>query len=389
MMQLLGFLLSTYVGAACPDLSQTIQQKVQANTFKLVPRNFYASSMPVERARELFQSQCLTQNLTISDQMNCHVLSSCTGDDCKIEFMPFGTAFYLQQKKALLTAWHVVFSTHATPLYFMQNSLAPMSRDELNSHLSVLQPDFLLLNSKDEVIYDTKKQSTHYRFWGDPLSTIYQELGLRNKSPYGYFENAPDDFVAISVSGLTTVEPLTLSSSKDKSTEAAQCLYAAGYQYHDGHFRFSSGVKKSVKEMQSQLSFVTPFQLNTLPMDKEKLLQLPVSEVLAKMGYDSENIQNTLKKYDESVIWNSIQIVLASQARHLRDQSLEDHPSLLFYDASVLPGQSGGPILTQEGDVIGLTTNSFFDKHVVVNGHFASYGAVGLRLTAFDSYWSL
>lgn len=383
-----GFFVSTLVGASCPELSNDIQRTVRENTFKLVPRNFYASSMSIESARELHKTHCQSPSLTISDQMNCEVLKSCTGDDCKIEFMPFGSAFFVNEKATLVTAWHVVFSTHATPLYFMQNTLSKMKSEELKSKLSVLQPDFLLLDSENKIIFDTKKQKAHYEFWGNPLSTIYQALGKNRQHAYGYFENAPDDFVAIQLEGFAK-SGLTLSpsSAKNKSDFSSKCLYAGGYQYHDGEFRFSAGSKKSVKEMQSQLSVVSPFQINPLPVPKEELLKKSLPEILTLMGYSEQNIQATLKKYGEDVIWKSIHIVLNSQERHLRDQSLEERSDLIFYDAPVLPGQSGGPIVDEEGHLVGLTTNGFFDSQVIVDGHFASYGAVGLLLTALEDYW--
>ncbi|MBY0383828.1 serine protease [bacterium] len=382
-----GFLLSAFVGASCPDLSTNIQETVRKNTFKVVPRNFYASTMSVDAARDLYSSQCNTSHLTISDKMNCDVLKSCTGEDCKIEFMPFGSAFFVNEKATLVTAWHVVFPTHATPLYFMQNALSKISTEELNSKLSVLQPDFLLLNSEDEIIFDTKKQTAHYQFWGNPLSTIYQALGKNRQHPYGYFENAPDDFVAIKLSDFVPAAKLSLASKKTKSDLMNKCLYAGGYQYHDGKFRFSAGSKKSVKEMQSQLSTITPFQINPLPMSQEELLKKSLPEILSIMGYSEDNIQETLKKYDEALIWSSIHVVLDSQVRHLRDQSLEARSDLVFYNAPALPGQSGGPIVDENGYLVGLTTNGFFDSQVMVDGHFASYGAVGLLLTALETYW--
>ncbi len=380
----LSFLLAALANAACNDLSPNIKESVAQHTFKLIPRNTYAATLSEESARSLHQKSCLAGGLSTSDQMNCDLLKICTGDACKIEFGPFGSAFLLEKNGLLISAWHVVFPTHAAGLIFMQGSLSQLPYDEMKSRLAVLEPDFILLDQNDKIVFDTKQNPSRYAFWGNPLSTVYQTEGHKQHQPYGYFENAPDDYVAIDISsvklGSNVGMGLPLTTLTKKEDLATQCLYAGGYQYHDGKFRHSSGKKETVKAMQSRDSFATPFQLNPFPMAVEKILEFDNTKILKMMGYSDGNIQKTMAKYDAETIRRSIVIVLATQPRHLRDQALETNPAVLFYDAKVLPGQSGGPIVDANGTVVGITTNSFLDKSIAIDGHFTSNGAAGFFL---------
>ncbi len=373
----LSFLMAALASAACNDLSTNIQQSVTQNTFKLIPRNLYAATISEESARSLHQKSCLAGGLSASDQMNCDLLKSCTGDACKLEYGPFGSAFFSKKTGLLMSAWHVVFPSHAAGLIFLQGRLSLFPYEEMQSILAVLQPDFILLDQNDKIIFDTKNNPSQYAFWGNPLSTVYQTEGHKQHQPYGYFENAPDDYVAIDIGSGKIGTGLPLTTLTEKEDLATQCLYSGGYQYHDGKFRISSGRKAAVKTMQSRYSFATPFQLNPFPMAVEKILELDNTQILKMMGYSDDNIQKTLANYDAVTIRRSIEIVLATQPRHLRDQALENNPAALFYDAKVLPGQSGGPIVDENGTVVGITTNSFLDKSVLVDGHFTSHGAAG------------
>lgn len=375
-MLLFTLLFTAVINADCNNLNTNVFETVRANTFKLVPRNTYAAVLSEEKARTLYEQNCSTANLTTSDKMNCEVLKTCTGEDCKIEFAPFGSAFLNQANGLLYTAWHVVFPTHATPLIFMQNSLSKLTPEELNSTLSVLRPDFVLLDGQDNIVFDTKKQTALYEAWGNPLSTIYHTNGHKQHQPYGYFENAATDHVTINI-GAALSGGLSLTEKKNKSDFDSQCLYSAGYQYHDSQFRISAGKKAHVKHMQSQISYIVPFQLNPLPMEVSKILELNNEQILRLMGYSETIIQKTLTDYPEETVRASIEIVLATQPRHMRDQAMETHPDVLFFDAPVLPGQSGGAIIDENGTVVGITTNSFLDKSTIIEGHFTSYGAAG------------
>jgi hypothetical protein len=376
----LSFLISALANGSCSELSPDIQKAVEKSTFKLVPRNLYAETMTEATARSIHQKSCLTQALTISDQMNCRILESCTGNTCKIQYGPVGSAFLAEKSGKLFTAWHVVFPTHAAALIFLQGRLSLFSTEELNSTLAVMEPDFVLLDGKDQVVFDSQKSPARYADWGNPLSTVYQMEGHKQHRPYGYMENAPDDYVAIDIGSAHLGEGLPITTLTKKEDLSAKCLHSGGFPYHDGKFRISTGTTASVKSMQSQISYVIPFQLNPFPMEVAKILQHNNAEILKMMGYSDEKIQTTMEKYDDLTIRRSIELVLATQPRHLRDQLLEAHPAVLFYDAKVLPGQSGGPIVDDTGTVVGITTNSFLDKTILTDGHFTSFGAAGFFL---------
>jgi hypothetical protein len=365
--------------------SKQIRSLVRDNTFKIVPRNIYASSFSSEHARELYDKHCISSPLTISEQMNCATLKNCQGEQCKIEYMPFGTAFWTSENNKLITAWHVVYPTHAPALLFLQNNLMSLSNEELNQTLSVLSPDFVLLDHKDQVIYDTRTAhpKSVYSRWGNPLSTIYQNQGFIKNQPYGFFENAPDDFVAIELSLPNAENRKGLSLLRTNKTSLnGTCLQSVGFQYHNGQLTLSGGQLTAVKDLQAKLSFSTPFQLNPLPLPLEEILNKSISEILGIMGYSEDEIQKMLGKHSDEKLWAAIKVVLQTQSRNMRDQALADHEDVIFFDAPVLPGQSGGPIIDEQGHVVGITTNSFYDKQLLTDNHYTAYGSAGVLIQA-------
>lgn len=384
-------LISTFFAGAtnCPNLPLQVTKKIEQNSFTLIPRNTYAESISTERAREIHSSLCHQENLTLSEKLNCETLRACQGLDCKIEHMGHGTAFLAHKKSLLLTAWHVVFPTHAAPLIFFEQPLAKLSTSELHQKLQVLTPDFLLMNSEGTVVFDTRKNlgKTRYAFWGDPLSTVYQATGKKRGSTYGYFENAASDFVGIELPAdlALSSQELSLSSSLNKADlSSSSCLYSAGYPYFNGRFAISAGKHEHFRVMQRKLTSMIDFTLEPMKITTEELLKKTIPEILSFMGYSKELIEQTLAKYDTPTIMNSIHIMLNVQARNMRDQELENHEHVLFFDAPVLPGQSGGPIVDGRGEVVGITTNAFYDKLVTTDNHFATYGAAGIFIGALD-----
>lgn len=130
--------------------------------------------------------------------------------------------------------------------------------------------------------------------------------------------------------------------------------------------------------MQKKVTSMMDFSLKPLHETHDEILKKTIPEILSLMGYSHEQIEQTLAKYDSQTIMDSIKVMLNVQARNMRDQELENHEDIIFFDAPVLPGQSGGPILDSHGNVVGITTNAFFDRLVLVNNHYASHGSAGV-----------
>lgn len=398
-MNVIFLLLSTFLflfsyevrAAACTIESPDILNHLKKNTFKIVPRNTYAPVIAEEKARELYQLKCLQKNLSLSEQLNCNALESCTGSLCKVEHQSFGTGFILKDQPYIITAWHVVHPTHEAALIFLERSLSNLEPAVLQQTLEPLRPDFLLFDDTNNLIYDTRSssESSLYAFWGNPLSSVYHTIGHAKNEIYGYYQNVPDDYVAITLPSavLKNHSGLKLSSALQKNDFEGQCLFSIGYEYLNEHFVIAGGRNADIKSLLAPISHMSVLMNIPETYDIKTLRSLPVSEILPLMGYSPEQIKETLQKHEISLIQSSIQVMLTAYERTLQDYELRKHPNVLFFDAPTLFGQSGGPIVNVSGEVIGITTNGFIDKSVSTpDGHFKSFGTSGLFIRALDQY---
>lgn len=352
--------------ASVCELSEDVAKRVNQSIFQIVPINSYATHLTVERARELYKEGCQQESPLIHQNLNCSVLKTCDSEEsCIKEYAPHGTAFLVDGK--LATAWHVVYSTHSTALLFLQKYLENLSRNELNEKLSVLKPEFVLFNNKGKKVFDSRdtgQKETSYLNWGNPLSTVYSNSGKKKDSLYGYYENIPEDYVFIDL-------PKTIGPDLKLSRKKTDCSYSAGFSFNGQktEYQINGGHKSTIVNRQKHLSHLIPFQYTPQSITPGEFQKLSEVEALRLMGFSEEEIHSQIVKYGLERVRRSINIVYKSHLRHMRDQEVDNHSKVFIHDGQVYAGQSGGPLLNEDGDVFGITTNGFVnDKdHVKVS----------------------
>ena len=277
-------------------MEKSLSRKVSKNVFQIIPLNPFAANMTVERARQRYQSVCAgnLESLSQSEVMNCEVFRSCKSKEtCLAEYAPHGTAFAIDGGDKLMTAWHVTFGSHSTPLFFLFKAFENYSKIERNEILkSTLEPAFILLNQDKEIVFDTrkeKKSSSKYLRWGDPLSTAHSEFGSKQDRPYGYFENIPDDYVVIELPH-SIAGGLEYRNSQKASLNKNECYYSAGFSYNSKieEYRIVGGLPSSLKKLKGKLKQFSPFMLNPLAIQIEEFQALELREKMSFMGYEEE-----------------------------------------------------------------------------------------------------
>lgn len=361
-------------------LSESVQTEIDNNTFMIVPLNAYAATLPEERARQIYQDECQKQNLSAAQSMNCEIFKLCKGEACRRSYLPNGTAFLLGEGDSLYTAWHVTYQTHAAALFLVYGALENYSEEKRNQTFLNMSPNFVLLNQVGEVVYDTREElpgETKYKHIGDPLATVYNLLGKKDEKAFGFFENAPVDFVNIRLSRKMGTG-LTLYQGALKGNE---CFFTAGFAYDGQKTQYSSirGQATDIMSLYSNLNKVIPFQLHPLPISRSEFESLELAEQMRRMGYAPDVVEQYLKQYSTEVLLQSIKASLDFQARHMRDLRLEANDRVLFFDAPALTGHSGAPVFLNTGEIAGLTTNAFMKINSETGIH-SSVGGVALVL---------
>lgn len=293
------------------DLDKSILEKVKLSTFKIVPIDLFAKELNEEEARRLHKQECTSPKVSTHERLNCEIFKKCKDNACKRSFTQDGSAFLLGDGQSLVTAWHITYNSHASALRFLENYLSTLDNDTRNNKLSVLRPAFILLDHEERKVFDTREHlsgTVKYLDWGNPLSPIYAKRGKKDEGPYGFYENASQDFALISL-------PESIGPSLRSATLATkECLYSVGQDFQEKTMKLvsSGGRKVTLKKIQEK-NEVT----HTSPTEEQ---------------------------------------------RNLRDQTLDQNESIIFFNASVSLEQRGGPLVNDQGEVIGITTHQFIQK---------------------------
>jgi hypothetical protein len=362
-----------------------LDDKIRSSTFMLVPIKQGIASMTTEQARAYAAKNCGLDTLPVSERMNCRILTTCTGDACQPVYGDHGTAFLLGNGRTLYTAWHVVNETHLVALTFLLHYLDKLGEADRNKTLRNMEPEFVLLNQKEEIVYDTREDlkrggtKTAYARFGNPLSTMYSQDGRRGDKAYGYEENIPDDFVEIALTrdlgpGFAPASP---------TGDPNECFVDSGFAFDSRRTTFVShaGRRATLSDMLRNSGQFMRFELEPLPRPRKVIEKMSTVNALMVMGYTRESAVAQTKQYPEQRLREAMGTVLDVQERRMRDFEVEKNPAALFVDNPIMSGESGGPLLNMNGQVVGLITNGFFykDEHTSA---LRSYGGGALRLSS-------
>jgi hypothetical protein len=362
----------------------SLDETIRRNTFMLIPIKQGIASLTREQARAYAAKNCGLDTLPLSERMNCRILDSCSGDDCVPVYGDHGTAFLLDGGRTLLTAWHVVNESHLAALTFVQHYLEKLSDADRAKTLSLMVPSFVLVDRDEKIVYDTRDEAkaggaqTAYARMGNPLSAFYASDGRRDGQPYGQEENIPDDFAEISLTrslgpgfapGVATGDP-------------AECFVDSGFRFDGRRTTFAShaGRRADLTAMMASSGQFMKFELEPLPLPRRKIESMSTVDALVVMGYSKESALAQTKEFPQEKLRDAIATVLDFQERHMRDLQVEKNPATLFVDNPIISGESGGPLLNMNGQVVGLITNGFF--YTDDAGAMRSFGGAALRLSS-------
>lgn len=294
------------------ELNKSTLEKVKLSTYKIVPIDLFARELSEEEARRLHKQECLSPKIHTYERLNCKIFSKCKDNACKRSFTQDGSAFLLGDGQSLVTAWHITYNSHSSALRFLEDYLSTLDNDTRNNKLSVLKPAFILLDHEERTVFDTREHlsgTVKYLDWGNPLSPIYAKKGIKKNGAYGFYESASEDFALISL-------PESIGPSLQSGTlRTKECLYSIGQDFQEKTMKLvtSGGRKTTFKQLR----------------EKNSQMKKP----------------------------------LAAEQRHLRDQTLDQNENIIFFKASVSLEQRGGPLVNDQGEVIGITTHRFINHH--------------------------
>lgn len=349
------------------SLGSVVADKVKSNTFIIVPINPFIKPMSEDRRSAYLNENCVSENPEPKFLLNCKQLENCSDESCIAPFETHGTAFLLEKGNQLVTAWHVLFQTHAAPLTFLQNALINKTLEERRQTvLERIEPAFVLLNHNLDMVYDTRADpednKTNYSFIGDPLASILHFNGYIKNQAYGYHENILTDVVSIQLN--KNLGPGLEQAARNGTS--SQTFYNAGFGSDGHHYEFSMNPGQEESLYRLKLASgrgYDPFQIDPSPYDLEAHERLSVHDQLLAMGYSESIIEQTFEDYSLDLILRSIEVVLRTEQRHQRDYIIENDERVLFTNSIGLPGHSGGPVVNKDGQVIGMVATGFYSSY--------------------------
>lgn len=220
---------------------------------------------------------------------------------CKIPFTESGSAFLTGDGRTLVSAFHVMAQAELLTLTLLGNTMLNYPPEKLAGIYAGYQAQFLLFNSDDELVYDTRDYVEAHRFSkiGDPLKAV-GIAGTDKPLPRGIAQYG-QDFAGVRLRK-TLGKPLPFASRALRTDEVVWTLgfpmRTRGRQVnYDGFHIFANpGMMFSLSELALAFSFQPSAEADSFP--------------------------------------------------------------LLAFSGDIVPGFSGGPLLNASGEIIGVVTGS-------------------------------
>lgn len=335
-------------------------QSVGKSIFKILMRNNLASenTIPGLKVAEILLTQCLQDELSFHDEMNCKHLSNCFGYSCHLPYVASGTAFLVNNGQTLATAMHVSWLSHQAKWVFLQEPLKNMEDSEFWTNVENFKPEFKLFDQEGNEVYDSLIEPVRRISGGDPRKFI----GPRTTgSPL--FSN--EDF---EVFELTRVigEPLPLAN---KSVELGDKVYTVGFPTKTVRARGKNSNGKSIYYSEGFVRDGESFVRNVMKeenvpevmleeIDIESLKDATGEEILKAFGFSEQVIKNTKEQLDPEKFAE----VCQSYIKAYPSQNSIYAPYLSYFkegsiNAATMDsvfGNSGGPVFNEANEVVGL-----------------------------------
>ncbi len=344
------------------NISEDIEQRIRRNTFLFVPINQYAMPIEVIQARKLYELNCKGEHgapnpelLPINQKLNCKTLKQCqVKEECRLQYSSFGSAFLAENGRKLYTALHVAINSVKMPFYFFKQYFEQRTTSERKEYLAQIGVQFLLLDINGNLLYDSREEEAQVIESGDPMAIVYTDTGRSPNGNVGFKEAIPNDFIQIQLQrDMGDGIPMAASSQSID-------FLSAGFYYEEGE-RFVSllGQEESVLALKQKTGNFNEITLSPLSQNREEYASRSEEEIMQDWGWPLESIARQIDECGRDRVRAAITSLLVIQERNARDMAVESHPKALFTNARAQPGNSGGPVMNSQGEVVGITVNGF------------------------------
>lgn len=303
------FCLNSFAQAAAPELSAELVQATKS-VFRYVPLRLGSTGERTEAKdrQAALDSTCKKPSSFLANLRCQYMRSQCsTNDICYIPFVESGSAFLVGDGQSLVSAFHVMGEGEALSFTVLGSTMATYSAEKLREIYANYSADFLLFDSDENLVYDTRNYSDphHYEVLGDPL--------------WAFGTTATSDILP-----------------------AVVAKFSGDY-----------GQVRLQKKLGEGLSFV-----NTEAVDTNAVrwaAGFPGATQRPDYNYDGFHFYlNPGIGYQWSEVTKALGVSLTPE--------LEAYPLLLSTN-DIVNGFSGGPMFDEKGRVMGIVTGTFSDEN--------------------------